>query len=241
MNYAVLLSGGTGSRINSDIAKQYIKSGGMMMVSRTLLALLECRHIDLILIVADMKWRDAIMDEERSLGFDLSRIGGFADPGRNRQESVYNGMAMIQRERGSSAPDDTILIHDAARPFITTNLLEACYTALPGHDGVMPVQKMKDTVYISYGGKRAEELLNRDSLFAGQAPELFYFKTYFEANESLIPDKILSINGASEPMVKLGKDIAMIEGDEGNFKVTTDADLKKYLECFQRSDDELSS
>jgi len=244
LNYALLLSGGTGNRINSDIPKQYIKAGGMMMVSRTFAALSDCSYIDAVLIVADKKWRDGILGEIESLKLDKAKLIGFSDPGRNRQESVYNGMTEILRERGTSGRDtygidpsgmdseDTILIHDAARPFITTALLDACYRALPGHDGVMPVLRMKDTVYISHNGKRAEELLDRDALFAGQAPELFYFKTYFEANKKLLPDDILFINGASEPMVRLNKDIALIPGDEGNFKVTTDADLKKYMEWF---------
>lgn len=250
MNYALLLSGGTGNRINSHIPKQYIKAGGMMMVSRTFTSLAGCPYIDKLMIIADRRWRDEISGEIAGLKLDNDKLMGFADPGRNRQESVYNGLLGIVKAgeydaiaRQTEAEDqrDTVLIHDAARPFISKDLLEECYRALPGHDGVMPVLKMKDTVYISHDGVRAEELLDRDRLFAGQAPELFYFKTYFEANESLIPDKILSINGASEPMVKLNKDVALIPGDEGNFKVTTDADLKKYLECFQRSDDELSS
>ncbi|MBQ8956634.1 MAG: 2-C-methyl-D-erythritol 4-phosphate cytidylyltransferase, partial [Lachnospiraceae bacterium] len=103
-----------------------------------------------------------------------------------------------------------------------------CYKALSGHDGVMPVLPMKDTVYLSDDKKSVSELLDRSRVFAGQAPELFYFKPYYEANMKLMPDKILEINGASEPAVMAGMDIVMIPGDERNFKVTTDADMERF-------------
>ena len=71
------------------------------------------------------------------------------------------------------------------------------------------------------------ELLDREKVFAGQAPELFRFKKYYEANRRLMPDMILKINGASEPAVMAGMDIVMIPGDEANFKITTDADMER--------------
>ena len=99
---------------------------------------------------------------------------------------------------------------------------------MQGHDGIMPVLTMKDTVYLSEDGNRVTSLLDRERIFAGQAPEVFRLGVYFDANKVLIPDKILSIKGSTEPAVMAGLDIVMIAGDEGNFKITTKEDLDRF-------------
>ena len=107
-------------------------------------------------------------------------------------------------------------------------LLNACYDALNGHDGVMPVLPMKDTVYLSEDGRNVTGLMDREKVFAGQAPELFKFVPYYQANMALMPDKIHRIKGATEPAFSYGLDITMVNGNEDNFKVTTGADLDRY-------------
>ena len=231
MNYGILLSGGTGSRIRSEIPKQYIRSEGHMMVTLSLAALLRSPHIDRVHIVADEAWREDISADAEDEGLPMDKLGDFAEPGVNRQGSILNAMEVILKQGGEAGNDDTVLIHDAARPFLTAGLIEACHKALPGHDGVMPVLPMKDTVYLSKDGRTVSELINRSTVYAGQAPELFLLKPYYKANIKLVPEKILKINGASEPAVLDGMDIAMIPGDEGNYKVTTDADLERFLDA----------
>lgn len=229
MNYAILLAGGAGSRISSDIPKQYIKAGPHMMITVALKVLLKSDHIDGICIVADDDWREEIKKDASSAGVDTDRILSYANPGDNRQLSILNGMDEIIRVKGEPSDTDTVLVHDAARPFVSAGLLTSVYGSLVGHDGVMPVLPMKDTVYYSENGSEISELLDRQKIFAGQAPELFIFGKYYEANKALLPEKIYSVNGASETAIIAGMDIVMIPGDEGNFKVTTDADLDRYL------------
>lgn len=121
-----------------------------------------------------------------------------------------------------------ILIHDAVRPNLTKEQITACFEALKNHDGVMPVLPMKDTVYLSDGGRCVSELLDRKKIFAGQAPEVFDFDKYYTANLRLLPDGLRRINGSTEPAVMAGMNIAMIPGDENNYKITTKADLEHF-------------
>ena len=234
MNYAILLSGGTGTRIESDKPKQYVRAGSFMMVTWALKALAECDLVDSIYIVAEHEWRELIEADACKAGLDTGKIGGYAIPETNRQTSILNGMQEIIRTLDEKVDitamndGDTVLIHDAARPFVTVKLLNECYGALPGHGGVMPVLPMKDTVYQSEDGLAVSELLDRKKVFAGQAPELFYMKPYYKANMALMPDRIHMVNGASEPAIIGGMDIVMIPGDEDNFKVTTMVDLCRY-------------
>ena len=175
MNYAILLAGGTGTRISSAIPKQYLRAGSHMMITEALKTLLNCDRIDCICIVSDPDRRTEIESDIRSAGFDTSKIVSYAEPGANRQTSVLNGMNELIVEKGAPGETDTILIHDAARPFISRELLENIYSALEDHDGVMPVLPMKDTVYLSEDGNKISGLLDRQKVCAGQAPELFMF------------------------------------------------------------------
>lgn len=115
-------------------------------------------------------------------------------------------------------------------------MIDTCVEALLGHDGVLPVLPMKDTVYVSEDGKSISSLINRSQVFAGQAPEVFALGKYYEANRRLLPDRILAINGSTEPAIMAGMDIAMIPGDEENYKITTKADLERFSEKIKRTE-----
>ncbi len=92
----------------------------------------------------------------------------------------------------------------------------------------MPVLKMKDTVYYSADGTRIDSLLERDKILAGQAPEAFAFGLYFKANECLAKEEMLAVCGSSEPAVKAGIPVALVDGEEENFKITTAEDLRRF-------------
>ena len=89
---------------------------------------------------------------------------------------------------------------------------------------------MKDTVYYSNDGKKISRLLSRSNVLAGQAPEVFRFGRYMEANRILFPEEIFKINGSTEPAVLAGMDIVTIPGDEKNYKITTQEDLNRFCE-----------
>lgn len=227
MNIALLLSGGTGRRMGTDLPKQYISVYGKMIITRCLERL--CRHpmIDAVQIVAAEEWRDVILAECAC----TDKLRGFSAPGVNRQMSILNGLRDISQYAGK---DDVVLVHDAARPLISEDLISDCLTKIADHDGVMPALPMTDTVYYSTDGKQVEQLLDRSRIFAGQAPEAFRLGSYLEANERLLPDEILSINGSTEPAIMAQLDIVMIPGDKNNLKITTRNDLDLYSELLAK-------
>lgn len=235
---ALLLSGGTGTRIGGEIPKQYIEVKGRPVIAYCLRTLLSHEGIDGVQIVADEAWRETIrncveqIQEEGEAsqqgGRGNRKFRGFSVPGKTRQLSILNGLEDIRQYAGDS---DCVLIHDAARPLVSAGQISACIEAVrAGHDGALPVLPMKDTVYLSEEGRAVTSLLDRKKVFAGQAPEAFVLGKYYEANKALLPERILGINGSTEPAVLAGMDIAMIPGDEGNFKITTKQDLSRFQE-----------
>ena len=236
---ALILSGGTGSRIGSNIPKQYIEVGGIPVISYCIKALSESDRIDAIWIVAALEWQENI-HKWLSASDLYGKFKGFSVPGATRQMSVLNGITDI---KAMLSDTEYVLIHDAARPMITEADIESCIGAVSGHDGVLPVLPMKDTVYMSNNGITVTGLLERSQIYAGQAPEVFALDKYFEANKRLLnsPESngheepedlqnsaIMKINGSTEPAIMAGMDIVMIPGNENNFKITTMADLDRF-------------
>lgn len=234
MNIAIILAGGTGSRVGGDIPKQFVDISGQMMIMHSMKAFAESDYVSNIQIVAAAEFQEKIEDAifEDPESSVAEKFLGFSEPGENRQLSIYNAL----RDIGDMLGKDnvvSVIIHDAARPFVTVETVNECLLALDEHDGAMPVLPMSDTVYYSRSGQKVDELLNRNCIFAGQAPEAFLYDKYLKANEDLMPDKIRMIKGSTEPAIMAGLDVAMIPGDQRNFKVTTVEDLERARQILE--------
>lgn len=226
MNIALILAGGTGTRLGADVPKQYIEVNNRPIIAYCMDTFFDSDSVDAVWIVADASWQEYIHEQIEKQA-DKQKFYGFSKPGKNRQLSIWNGLNDMQEYAGE---EDLVIVHDAARPCLTGELLENCVRAAEGHDGVLPVLPVKDTVYYSDDGERISRLLKRSNVLAGQAPEVFRFSRYMEANLVLFPDKILEINGSTEPAVLAGMDIVTIPGDEKNYKITTQEDLRRFCE-----------
>lgn len=244
MNIALILSGGTGSRLGGDIPKQYMEVGGKPIIAYCLETFQAHPGIDAVRVVAAREWRELIGQ------WGGTKLQGFSEPGQTRQLSIWNGLQDIRlavtecaaagnTDVGGSevggknvSKDVVVMIHDAARPLVSAETITACLSGCVEHDGVMPALPVKDTVYYGAGG-RIESLLERSKVIAGQAPEAFRLEPYYEANLALLPEEILRINGSTEPAILAGLDVQYIAGDERNFKITTQADLERFREIMK--------
>lgn len=222
MNILLLLAGGIGSRMNmGKIPKQYLIYNDRAIIMYSLLTFNKHEKIDKIIIVANSEWHKIIKEWMRKE--KISKFMGFAEPGENRQLSIKNGLQIAAKIAGYN---DTVIIHDAARPLVSTQLITNCLNMIGRYDGVMPVIPAKDTYYLTSEDGCADKLLPRSRLVAGQAPEAFRFGQYLEAHNSVSYEEMLKINGSTEIAVKAGMKIITIPGEERNFKITTQDDLK---------------
>ena len=145
MNVALLLAGGVGFGITSDIPKQYIRVNGKMMITYSIETLTASSQIDEIQIVAEHEWREYIIADCKEHGINTDKIRDFAIPGFNRQASILNGLQNIFREKNGLTDidnveeNDNVLIHDASRPLVTIRQIDDCFEKMTdGYDGVMP-------------------------------------------------------------------------------------------------------
>ncbi|MEZ3478110.1 MAG: 2-C-methyl-D-erythritol 4-phosphate cytidylyltransferase, partial [Lachnospiraceae bacterium] len=145
MNTALILSGGIGSRMGTEIPKQYIEVRNRLVISYSIEVLSRHAGIDAIQIVAAPQWHEKIQESLKQ--YDKSKkFRGFSAPGENRQLSIYHGLTDI---RGFAEDSDIVLVHDAARPLLSERMITDSLSAVEGHDGVLPILPMKDTIYKS--------------------------------------------------------------------------------------------
>lgn len=227
----ILLSGGVGSRMNESTPKQYLPVAGRTVIEHTMYAIRNWKPLDSLIVVADSHWQDYLSPLIAKV-FPPERVSflGFSRPGVNRQMSVLNALQDISPYMRDRA---CVMIHDAVRPLVSESLIMTCNASLSDSDGVMPFLPMKDTVYESTDGRYISKNLDRSMLIAGQTPEFYDYHKYLTANEALSEDELATVHGSSEPAVKAGMKIALVPGEESNFKITTREDLERFKRMYE--------
>lgn len=224
MNISIILSGGVGSRMGLNIPKQYVLVNDQPVINYCLKTFLDNEMTDVIIIGVAEEWMEFVNEHVAKL--NPQKPIYYAMPGETRQYSIYNALKVV-KENGF-CDDDVVLIHDAARPLVSNELIARCYNGCKEADGIMPVISVKDTTYLSEDGKHIHSLLDRSHLWAGQAPEAFRLGKYLKVHEELSRDELLKINGSTEIAFKAGLNCQMVEGDPMNFKITTPEDLSYF-------------
>ncbi len=226
MNYAVILAGGTGSRIKmTNLPKQFIEFNKKPVIIYTLENILKSNLFDKVIIAIKEDFKDLLFDKmsEFISDSDLKNII-VCDGGIERIDSLNNSLLTISNAF-KVEENDVVLIHDAARPFVTKKILEdsvitarrykACVTAVPA----------VDTMLHSYDGNVVNDIPARKELFNGQAPDTFEIKTLLRLIDNLTFEQKRVLTGTSQICTMNNFPIYMVQGDPLNFKITTDFDV----------------
>lgn len=226
MNAAILLAAGVGSRLDAlAIPKQFYEIGGKPLFCYSLERFENHPGIDEIVIVTLEDWLPYVQSWVKNLGF--KKVKNYATQGKSRQHSVLNGLRALSSDIKSN---DVVLIHDAARPFVTERVIGEIIHKAAQCGGAMPVLPINDTIYRSVDGSKIDALLLRSELFSGQTPEGFRFERYYEINNAADDNELLTTTGSSAIAFKHGVEIGFVKGDDICFKVTTNGDLERLSE-----------
>lgn len=229
MNVAVILSGGSGTRMGLSIPKQYFEIKGKMVIEYCLDTFLHLNRIDSILICLASEWIPRV--KEVLSNHPITKPVYFAESGLTRQGTVINAMEALYRL--GIDDNDIVLIHEAARPLVSETVICRCLEAMKYADAALPVVPVKNTTYLSHDGKSVDSILDRQQLWSGQAPEAFRFGAYYNVIKSSSIGELLTLTGGTEAAFKAGLKCDLVEGEESNFKITTHTDLaifEKILE-----------
>ncbi len=209
---ALIVAAGRGHRAGGPLPKQYLDLNGQTILRRSAKAFLDSGLVHVVQVV--------IHPDDRVL-YDESTIGlGLCEPcagGASRQESVRLGLEALAAES-----PDLVLIHDAARPFVSTSLIHAIIGALSINEAVIPGLAVTDTIKQIDGGIITGNV-DRDRLRRAQTPQGFHYRTILDAHRALADVADLTDDAAVAE--RAGHAVHVIDGDERNIKVTTPEDV----------------
>lgn len=222
MNGAVVLSGGSGSRMGTVIPKQYQIIAGKPILVHTMEQFQRRGDIDCIVVVATQAWQERIL--QWSGEFCLSKLRVAAPAGENRQRSILNGLRALRPFLKGEG--DGVVVQDAARPLTSGDLIVRLLQGLQEAPCVLPVLPVTDTAYTSRDGQWVDGLLDRSTLYAGQAPEAFRYQDYLRLYEETPSEELDRMSGSCQLPYSRGWRVKMIPGEGKNIKITYPSDLE---------------
>ncbi len=225
---ALIVAAGRGARAASESGrpKQYCRIGGMPLLTRTIAAFAKHPGVGDLLVVIHPDDRELYADASRPFS---ARLRPPVHGGARRQDSVRLGLEAL-----SSAPPKSVLIHDAARPFVDAPLIDRVIDALDAHDGALPCLPVTDTLKRAQGG-RITGTVERDQLYRAQTPQGFRFDAILAAHRAASAQTGREFTDDAGVAEWFGLAVALVEGSEENRKLTTVEDLRMADEML-RSD-----
>lgn len=211
---AIITAAGSGRRFGE--AKQFKKLHGKPLYQYSLDTFIKSRLFDeIILVIPNSIQEKAQKEIKRKYSSQVSLVIG----GPDRQDSVKNAI------QNSNPNIDLVVIHDAARPFITTTIIEKCISACEASDGAIIAMQPHDTIKFSKDNI-VEKTIDRSNIWMAQTPQAFNKRKLLEAYRSSDFDDLI-VTDESSLMEKLGYKIMIVPGTGKNFKITTFDDWKR--------------
>lgn len=217
----LLLSAGKGKRMEKDMPKQYLLLAGKPMIVHTLERVDNIQEINEIIIVCEKEYTTAIRLMLQQ--YNISTSVKFVEGGSTRQESVFNGLQMVENEN--------VIIHEAARPFVLQSefqrlIDDKCSNVIFGYAIPFTVAK---------GDECISGLLERKELINVQLPQKFETKTLRKAHEEALREKREFTEDASMVFEYTNERVKIMKGSSFNIKITEPIDLITgevlYREC----------
>lgn len=219
---AIVLAGGSGSRMQSTLPKQYLEIGGKPLLYYSL-RVFENSFVDGIVLVCrpnDIeKVRKDIVEK-----YALSKVYAIVGGGRERFDSVYNGLKSVHTMESEKT---IVYIHDGARPCLTTQILERCREDAIRCGACVAAVPVKDTIKIADENGFAVTTPNRSSLWQIQTPQVFAYELIKSAYEKMFQEDGTAGVTDDAMVVERYTDVHvhMCEAEYCNIKVTTPDDI----------------
>lgn len=211
MNHVIIVAGGKGLRMGSELPKQFLNVGGKPVLMRTIEAFYRFDPSIRIIVALPSAYREHWSKLCKGYGFTL--FHEVVDGGETRFHSVKNGLELVG--------DGVVAVHDAVRPFASISLLEQCFNAAKQYKAVVPVMEVTDSVRELVDGE-GSQIVDRSKYRLVQTPQVFdtaLLKKAYEVNFSE------SFTDDASVVETYGHAIKLIAGERTNIKITTPFDL----------------
>ena len=219
---AIVLSAGRGSRMKSDVPKQYMDLNGKPVIYYSLKAFEENGFSSIVLVCGkdDVEYCQKEIVEK----YNLTSVKAVVPGGKERYHSVFEGLKAVEGA-------DYVFIHDGARPMISQDIINRLKEAVVTEEAAVAGMPVKDTIKIVDDEAYVSETPERKYVWQVQTPQCFAFPIIYEAYKSIIQDEEegWTIPKITDDAMVLeyatDHEVKMVEADYRNIKITTPEDL----------------
>lgn len=214
---AVIVAGGRGKRMASNLSKQYIEIGGKEIVARTLEVFQNSKRIDEIIFVVpgdDIEYCNTKIINR----YSFSKVKRVIPGGEERQASVYKGIKCCNKKT------DLVVIHDGVRPFIDDGMINTSIECAENTGACTMAIPLKDTIKVVDKDGFSIETPDRKKFMAIQTPQAFKYDLIFKAHEKARKENFIGTDD-SILVERLGHRVKTIMGSYFNIKITTKEDI----------------
>lgn len=223
MTIALITAAGIGSRMHSDIPKQFICVDNKPIIFYTLEAFQNHPGIDSIVLVTLESWRSLV--EAYAKQYNLTKLKWIVPGGSNGQESIRNGLEAIA---GVAEKDEFIVIHDGNRPLVSSELISDALAVCSKHGNAVAAIPCVEVVFESENFGPSEKEIARDKIVRTQTPHIYKYGDLIEAHQEAQKREIKNTAATCVLMRVLGRKIYFSTGSVINFKITTKSDLEIF-------------
>jgi 2-C-methyl-D-erythritol 4-phosphate cytidylyltransferase len=226
MNAAVIIAGGTGSRMHMDIPKQFINIYDKPVIIYTLEGFQRHPEIDMIGVVCLDGWQDTLKRYAKQYG--ITKLKWIISGGRTGQESIRNG---VYRLEGELSEDDNVVIHDGIRPMVDSSVLSDVLRVCSVYGNAVTATPFTEQIFLAdEGGETTSKFIPRDSVRKVATPQAYRFGELISAYRRAFAEEkgIYGSSYTNTMMVELGYTLHFAAGSDKNIKLTTKDDLEMF-------------
>ncbi|MCD8038915.1 MAG: 2-C-methyl-D-erythritol 4-phosphate cytidylyltransferase [Lachnospiraceae bacterium] len=231
MNVALILAGGSGSRTEQSIPKQFISVYEKPIIIYTLEAFQSHPDIEAIIVSCIDGWHDVLWGYAGEYG--ITKLKWIIEGGENGQASARK--ALLELERHCS-DDDIVLIHDAVRPMISAEIITDCIDKAKEYGSGLSAVRCQETIMRTEDGERGNDGIDRNDIMRVQTPQAYRFGKALWAHKEALRRGITNAVYTNTLMLDLGEELHFSLGSNKNIKITTveDIDIFKALYSTKR-------
>lgn len=230
-NTAIVLAAGSGKRMNSAVAKQYLMLKDKPVIWYALQAFEQSTVIDRVILVVGAGEIESC-EENIVKEYGFTKVVAVIEGGAERYLSVWEALKWL-KEQVPAEENEYIFIHDGARPFVNEKIIADTFEAAKEYGACVAAMPVKDTIKIADEDGFARETPNRKTVWAVQTPQVFKGSMITEAYGELVRRldelKEKGIEITDDAMVVetvTGKKVKLVQASYENIKITTPEDMK---------------
>ena len=233
MNIAMIIAGGTGSRMQQDIPKQFLTVNEKPVIIYTLEVFQKHPAIDEIIVVCIEGWEQILWAYIKQ--FNITKAVTVTAGGDCGQASIYRGLLALEKEH---EPNDIVLIHDAIRPMVSEEIVSDCINKTMEHGNAIAAIPCAEAMLVTDNQTSSGRIFDRENLKRTQTPQGFQLGHLLEIHRKAIEKGTTNSVASCTLMIEMGEPVYFSKGSEKNLKLTTveDIDIFKALLLAKRAE-----